>query len=63
MVQVTNVAPTVQFGVIQLLASATDPAGAADPVTLAWDLDGDGLFGETGAAAVRDDETRSMQSS
>jgi hypothetical protein len=32
-----------------------DPAPVADPVTT-WDLDGDGRFGETGAAALRGDE-------
>ncbi|MCI0396416.1 MAG: hypothetical protein L0322_15975, partial [Chloroflexi bacterium] len=31
-------------------------APANNPVSLAWDLDGDGLFGETGAAAIRGDE-------
>jgi hypothetical protein len=35
-------------------AGTTDPEG--DPLTLIWDLDGDGTFGETGAGATRGDE-------
>ena len=41
-------------GMITLSGSATDEV----PATLVyeWDLDGDGVFGETGAAAERGDE-------
>jgi hypothetical protein len=62
---VNNVAPTANVGgpyltfddtPIVLSGSATDPAGAADPLTFAWDLDGDGVFGETGVDAARGDE-------
>lgn len=62
---VNNVAPTVNPGgpyvtfddmPIALTGSATDPAGGADPLTYAWDLDGDGNFGETGSGALRGDE-------
>jgi hypothetical protein len=35
-------------------AGTSDPEG--DPLTLIWDLDGDGTFGETGAGATRGDE-------
>jgi len=58
-VTVTNVAPTAsaggpynvpEGGTISLSGTATDPV---DPVTLLWDLDGDGTFGETGAGATR----------
>ena len=54
---VLNVAPTANAGgpyatfedtPIVLTGSATDPAGAADSLTFKWDLDGDGIFGETG---------------
>lgn len=36
-------------------AGTTDPEG--DPLVFIWDLDGDGTFGETGAGALRGDET------
>ena len=58
-------APTVNAGgpyqtfddtPIVLTATATDPAGAADPLTFLWDLDGDGIYGETGTAATRGNE-------
>ncbi len=64
-VTVNNVAPTANAGgpyatfddvPIVLNGSATDPAGAADPLTYEWDLDGDNVFGETGAGATRGDE-------
>ena len=41
---------------IALTASATDPAGLLDPLTFQWDLDNDGIYGETGVDAVRGDE-------
>jgi hypothetical protein len=62
---VNNVAPTADAGgpyqtfddtPITLSGSGTDPAGAADPLTFTWDLDGDNIFGETGAGATRGDE-------
>jgi hypothetical protein len=43
-------------GSVMLTASATDPAGASDPITFTWDLDDDGIYGETGVVAVRGDE-------
>jgi Ca2+-binding RTX toxin-like protein len=64
-VMVNNVAPTANAGgpyatfddtPIVLNGTATDPAGAADPLTFAWDLDGDNVFGETGAGALRGNE-------
>jgi hypothetical protein len=43
---------------VQLDASGTfDPAGASKTLTYKWDLNGDGVFGETGAAATNGDET------
>jgi Ca2+-binding RTX toxin-like protein len=64
-VTVNNVSPTADAGgayltfddaPITLNGSGSDPAGALDPLTYAWDLDGDGVFGETGSAASRGDE-------
>jgi Ca2+-binding RTX toxin-like protein len=64
-VTVNNVAPTADAGgpyfafedtPIVLNGSGSDPAGAADPLTFQWDLDGDNIFGETGAGATRGDE-------
>jgi len=46
----------VPNGTVGLLAVGTDPAGALDPLTYVWDLDGDAIFGETGGAATRGDE-------
>lgn len=43
-------------GTVALLAVGTDPGGANDPLTYAWDLDGDAIFGETGGAATRGNE-------
>jgi uncharacterized delta-60 repeat protein/RHS repeat-associated protein len=46
-------------GSITLDGSASlDTVQAADTLVYQWDLDGDGIFGETGTAAVRGDETR-----
>jgi Ca2+-binding RTX toxin-like protein len=64
-VTVLNVAPTANPGgpyltfddvPITLAGSGTDPAGAADPLTFSWDLDCDGIFGETGVGATRGNE-------
>src|SRR5262249_50940454 len=38
---------------------SSDPNQASNTLTYAWDLDGDGVFGETGAAAANGDETGS----
>ncbi len=40
--------------------ASSDPNQSATTVTYAWDLDGDGVFGETGAAAGRGNETGSL---
>jgi len=64
-IHVTNVAPTSDAGgpyevpadgTVQLAGTGSDVAGNNDPLTFAWDLDGDGVFGETGAGATRGDE-------
>lgn len=64
-VVVANVTPTVALGgpftiytggTASINATATDPGGSSDPITFTWDLDGDGVFGETGTAAARGDE-------
>jgi uncharacterized delta-60 repeat protein len=64
-VTVINVAPTADAGgpylafedtPIAMSGSGSDPAGAADPLTFTWDLDNDGIFGETGAGATRGNE-------
>jgi hypothetical protein len=64
-INVLNVAPTADAtgpysllagGRIVLSATGSDAAGVADPLTFTWDLDGDGVFGETGSAAARGDE-------
>ncbi len=58
-VTVVNLPPTADAGgpyqtfddtPITLTGTGADPAGAADPLTYLWDLDGDNMFGETGAA-------------
>jgi uncharacterized delta-60 repeat protein len=47
----------VQGGSVRLDASASsDPDQPSTTLTYRWDLDGDGVFGETGAAATRGDE-------
>lgn len=46
----------VPGGSIQLSAVGSSDADNL-PLTYAWDLDGDGIFGETGAAATNGDET------
>ncbi|MCA9064391.1 MAG: hypothetical protein KDA96_15075, partial [Planctomycetaceae bacterium] len=61
---VTNVAPTANAGNDVHVAEgasvalsgvlSSDPGG--DIATYEWDLDGDGIYGETGAAALRGDE-------
>jgi hypothetical protein len=46
-------------GLVQLTLDGlgtTDPNQSSDTLNYAWDLDYDGLFGETGAAAVRGNE-------
>jgi uncharacterized delta-60 repeat protein len=62
-VTVNNVAPTANPGgpyatfddtPITLHGSGTDPAGANDPLTFAWDLDNNGSFETSGANAVFD---------
>ena len=66
-VTVHNVAPTANAGgpyatfddtPITLTGSGTDPAGAADPLTFKWDLDGDDIFGETGSGATARQRSR-----
>ncbi len=65
-VAILNVNPTVLAGgpyqvvpngTVGLVAIGTDPAGVNDPLTFVWDLDGDAIFGETGGAATRGNET------
>ncbi len=62
---IENVPPTAdpggpyevdENGSIQLEGEGTDPAGDLDPLTFEWDLDNDGIYGETGADAERGDE-------
>jgi hypothetical protein len=62
----TPVAPTAeaggpyltQVGLVELDASGTsDPNQDSSTLLYEWDLDGDGQFGETGAAASHGDET------
>jgi hypothetical protein len=43
-------------GTVQLSGSGLD-AGTNDTLTYVWDLNGNGVFGETGVAATRGDET------
>lgn len=44
-------------GSVTLSGTGTDPNQAANALTYAWDLDGDGIFGEVGANAGHGDET------
>jgi len=46
-------------GTVPLSASASDPNQTASTLTYEWDLDGDGIYGETGEPANRGDETGS----
>lgn len=43
-------------GSVAMNGSAFDAAGSRDTLTFTWDFDGDGVFGETGAAATRGNE-------
>lgn len=63
---VNNVAPTADShgpyivgpgGTVVLNGTGTEPAGSGDTLTYTWDLDGDNIFGETGGAATRGNET------
>ena len=64
-VTVNNVAPSPdaegpyevdEGSTVGLSGSATDPAGVNDTLTYVWDLDDDGIFGETGSDASNGDE-------
>ncbi len=64
-VSVTNAAPVAdangpyqveESGSVQLAGSATDAAGDQSTLVYEWDLDGDGIFGETGDTAAQGDE-------
>jgi hypothetical protein len=63
--EVVNLAPTADAGgpyltfddmPITLTGSGSDVAGAADPLSYTWDLDGDNIFGETGLDAANGNE-------
>jgi hypothetical protein len=45
-----------ESGTVQLFGSGTDVPGDQPDLVYEWDLDGDGVFGETGEAALRGDE-------
>jgi ELWxxDGT repeat protein len=49
--------PVAAGGSVELDASATADPDPSETLTFAWDLDGDGAFGEAGADASRGDET------
>ncbi len=60
-INITNAAPSASIGgtllvnegsLLALTGNACDP-GTGEVFTFAWDLDGDGVFGETGAGAAR----------
>jgi uncharacterized delta-60 repeat protein len=62
-INVLNVAPTAdaggsytvsEGGTVTLSGSGTDVAGVADPLTFAWDLDGDSVYETAGASPVFD---------
>ena len=62
---VVNVAPVAnangpyevdEFATVQLAGSGTDVAGDQSTLVYEWDLDDDGVFGETGDAAAQGDE-------
>ena len=62
----TNQAPTADAGgpytvvagsSVSLSGSGTDPDQSDTALTYVWDLDGDGIFGETGTNAARGKET------
>lgn len=65
-ISITNGSPSADAGgpysvaeesTVVLSGAGSDPAGPSDPLTFEWDLDGDGVFAETGAAAARGEET------
>jgi large repetitive protein len=62
---IENVPPTAdpggpyeveENGAVQLQGEGYDPAEHLDPLTFEWDLDDDGIYGESGADAERGDE-------
>jgi hypothetical protein len=64
--EIVNEPPTADAGgpytvvagnAVTLSGSGIDPDGEATLLTFAWDLDGDGQFGESGLDAARGDET------
>ena len=63
-----NAAPTADAGnpytvvagfTTQLSGTRSDPNQSVDTLTYEWDLDGDGVYGETGSSAHRGDEVGS----
>ena len=62
---IQNVGPTAdpggpyeveENGAVQLQGAGEDPAGDLDPLSFEWDLDNDGIYGETGTDAQRGQE-------
>jgi len=49
--------PYLSTGAIQLDASGSRDPNPSYPLTYSWDLDGDGIFGETGSTAYLGNET------